>query len=235
MIQLKKSNKRGITSIGWLNSFHSFSFGSYFDPDNVNFGPLRVINDDTVLPGEGFSTHPHKDMEIITIVTEGVIAHKDSTGTDGTIGVMEAQRMTAGSGILHSEFNASDTETLKFFQIWILPDKRGLPPSYQDIKIDQQRMNNNLMKIADKSTEDNVLFINQDAQLYISKLSEGNSVNHKTKIDRGLYLHLISGKLKVEGEALLPGDAVSILKKTEININAESDSLFLLFDLSMNL
>ncbi|MHB9041730.1 MAG: pirin family protein [Melioribacteraceae bacterium] len=130
MIDIKKSNERGHTQIDWLDSYHSFSFGEYYDPSNIHFGPLRVMNDDTIQPGEGFPTHPHRDMEIVTIILEGTVAHKDSTGGEGTITVNEVQRMTAGSGIYHSEFNPSDWEILKLLQIWFIPNKLGLTPSY---------------------------------------------------------------------------------------------------------
>jgi len=147
MIEVKKNNERGYTKIDWLDSRHSFSFGEYYDPKNIHFGPLRVINDDIIEAGEGFPTHPHKDMEIVTIILEGTVAHKDSSGGEGTITVNEIQRMTAGKGILHSEFNASDTEILKLLQIWFIPNGQGLTPSYEQMKFSHEEKKNKLLKV----------------------------------------------------------------------------------------
>ena len=147
MIEVRKSNEHEHTKIDWLDSRHSFSFGEYYDPGNIHFGPLRVMNDDIIQPGEGFPTHPHRDMEIVTIILEGTVAHKDSTGGEGTITVNEIQRMTAGKGILHSEFNASNTEILKLLQIWLIPNKQGLMPSYEQMKFSHEEKKNKLLKV----------------------------------------------------------------------------------------
>ncbi|PKL84141.1 MAG: quercetin 2,3-dioxygenase [Ignavibacteriae bacterium HGW-Ignavibacteriae-3] len=234
MIELRKSSERGKTKIDWLESYHSFSFGEYYDPGNTHFGPLRVMNDDIIQPGAGFPTHPHRDMEIVTIVFEGAVAHKDSSGGNGIITVNEVQRMTAGSGIRHSEFNASDTEILKLLQVWLIPVKQGLEPSYDQKKFSHQEKNNRLLKIVSGSEEEGTLFINQDAEIYLSDLEKGKEIKHPLKKERGLYLHLVEGAISAGGKILSPGDAVKITDEESLNISASEDSKLILFDLNMN-
>ena len=234
MIEVKKSDERGHTEIDWLNSRHSFSFGEYYDPENIHFGPLRVMNDDIIQPGEGFPTHPHRDMEIVTIVLEGTVAHKDSSGGEGTIAVNEIQRMTAGKGIMHSEFNASDTEVLKLLQIWFIPNKQGLTPGYEQKKFSHEEKKNKLLKVVGGKKEEGIIFINQDAEIFLSDLEKGKEIIYNLNINRGMYVHVIDGSLNVNNVSLLPGDAAKITQENQIKISANVDSKIILFDLIMD-
>ena len=234
MIEVRKSNERGHTKIDWLDSRHSFSFGEYYDPENIHFGPLRVMNDDIIQPGEGFPTHPHRDMEIVTIVLEGTVAHKDSSGGEGTITVNEIQRMTAGKGIMHSEFNASETEILKFLQIWFIPNKQGLTPGYEQKKFSHEEKKNKLLKVVSGKKEEEILFINQDAEIFMSDLEEGKEISYNLNVNRGLYVHVIDGSLNVNSVSLLSGDAVKVTQENKIKISANINSQIILFDLIMD-
>lgn len=234
MINIKKSSERGHTETYWLDSYHSFSFGEHYDPANINFGPLRVLNDDTVKPGAGFPTHPHRDMEIVTIVFEGTIAHKDSTGGEGTITVNEVQRMTAGKGILHSEYNASDSEMLKLLQIWFIPKEQGLKPSYEQKKFSPESKRNKFLKVVSGKKEDGIIFINQEAEIFLSGLDKGNEIKYELSEGRGIYLHLAEGKVNVNNVSLQSGDAVEITEEKAISISAEENSQIVLFDMAMN-
>ncbi len=234
MIEVRKSNKRGHTKIDWLDSRHSFSFGEYYDPGNIHFGPLRVMNDDIIQPGEGFPTHPHRDMEIVTIILEGTVKHKDNSGGEGTITVNEIQRMTAGKGILHSEFNASDTEILKLLQIWFIPNKQGLTPSYEQIKFSHEEKKNKLLKVVSGKKEDGIIFINQDAEIFLSDLEKGKIIQYKLSKERGVYLHVINGTINVNDISLNNGDAVKITEEDQINISAAENSNIILFDLILD-
>lgn len=234
MKQVVKSADRGRTKIDWLDSFHSFSFGEYFDPGNMGFGPLRVINDDTILPSGGFPTHPHRDMEIITIVTEGAVAHRDNTGGEGLIRPGEVQKMTAGKGILHSEFNASDKHILKLYQIWILPNQLGLKPGYEEFKYNEEDKKNNLLLVASGDVLDGVVFINQEAKIFLSDLETSKNINYSTQEKHGVYIHVISGKLSVNNEDLKEGDAIKITNESNVNIEATESAKFILFDVVMN-
>ena len=193
MLEVLRSKERGRTKIDWLDSYHSFSFGEYYDPKNMGFGPLRVINDDLIQAGAGFPTHPHRDMEIVTIVTQGAVAHRDSSGGEGIIRVGEVQKMSAGKGIFHSEFNASDKEILKLYQIWIMPNQNGLKPGYEDIRYDVAEKKNKLLLAASNNHDDGVIFLNQDAKIYLADLEAGTSVSYQT--DKFLHPNLL--KLKV--------------------------------------
>jgi redox-sensitive bicupin YhaK (pirin superfamily) len=234
VIEVRKSNKRGHTKIDWLDSRHSFSFGEYYDPGNIHFGPLRVMNDDIIQPGEGFPTHPHRDMEIVTIILEGTVTHKDSSGGEGTITVNEIQRMTAGKGILHSEFNASDTEILKLLQIWFIPNKQGLTPSYEQIKFSHEEKKNKLLKVVSGKKEDGIIFINQDAEIFLSDLEKGKIIQYKLSKERSVYLHVINGTINVNDISLNNGDAVKITEEDQINISAAENSNIILFDLILD-
>jgi redox-sensitive bicupin YhaK (pirin superfamily) len=234
VIEVRKSNKRGHTKIDWLDSRHSFSFGEYYDPGNIHFGPLRVMNDDIIQPGEGFPTHPHRDMEIVTIILEGTVKHKDNSGGEGTITVNEIQRMTAGKGILHSEFNASDTEILKLLQIWFIPNKQGLTPSYEQIKFSHEEKKNKLLKVVSGKKEDGIIFINQDAEIFLSDLEKGKIIQYKLSKERGVYLHVINGTINVNDISLNNGDAVKITEEDQINISAAENSNIILFDLILD-
>ena len=234
MIEIRRSNERGRTKINWLDSYHSFSFGEYYDPTNLHFGPLRVMNDDLILPNSGFPTHPHNNMEIVTIILEGIVAHKDSSGGEGTITVNEVQRMTAGSGIRHSEFNPSAIEDLKLLQIWFIPNKPGLTPSYEQKKFSHEDKKNKLLKVVSGVKEDGVIFINQDAVIYLSDLDKSKQVMLKVSDGRGVYVHIIEGSANVNGQLLNGGDAAKLTEEKEISILAETDTKIILFDMTMD-
>ena len=233
MLSIIRSNQRGHTKIDWLDSYHSFSFGEYYDPSNIHFGPLRVMNHDLIQPGAGFPTHPHREMEIVTIVLEGVVAHRDSTGGHGMIGVNEIQRMTAGSGIQHSEFNPSDDIVLNLLQIWFIPNKSGLTPGYEQKKYSHEEKKNKLLKVVSGNKDEGLIFINQDADIYLSDLNKGKNVSYSAKDGRGVYLYVIKGKIVVNDAVLGTGDAVKIEETGELHIEASEDSSLILFDLTM--
>lgn len=234
MIKIKRASERGNTKIDWLNSYHSFSFGEYYDPENMGFGPLRVLNDDTVQPGAGFPTHPHRDMEIISVVTSGVMAHRDNTGGEGIIRPGIIQKMSAGKGILHSEFNASDKEILKLIQIWILPNKKGIKPSYEEMRFELEDKKNKLLLVASGDVNDGVIFINQNVLIYLSDLEKGKKQDYEIRKNRAVYLHLIEGKLEINGLHIFSGDSLQILDEPVLTINAEAESEFIVFDLAMD-
>jgi quercetin 2,3-dioxygenase len=234
MIEVRKSNERGRTKIDWLDSYHSFSFGDYYDPTNLHFGPLRVLNDDLIQPGGGFPTHPHKEMEIVTIVTEGTVTHKDSSGGHGTISVNEIQRMTAGRGIFHSEFNNSNFDELKLYQIWFLPNKQNLEPSYEQKKYSNADKKNKLLKVVSNRKEDGIIFINQDADIFLSDLESDTILDYNIGNNRGGYIHVIEGRIVVNGIPLANGDAVKISDEKRISIKGEEDSKIILFDLTLD-
>jgi hypothetical protein len=235
MLSIRRSEDRGRTKIDWLDSYHSFSFGEYYDPEHLNFGPLRVLNDDTILPTSGFPTHPHRDMEIVSIVTNGAMAHSDSTGSSGVIGINDIQRMTAGKGIMHSEFNASDNVTLKLIQIWFLPNQKGLTPSYEQITFEPEERKNNLLLVVSGNKKDGVVFINQDAKIFLSDLEKGNFVSHNTKSERGIYVHVAEGEIEINSKVLKYGDAAKITHEDKVKITSLADSKIILFDLTMDI
>lgn len=233
MIEKRKNGERGRTKIDWLESYHSFSFGEYYDSSNIHFGPLRVMNDDIIQAGGGFPIHPHSDMEIVTIVLEGTVAHKDSTGGEGTITVNEIQRMTAGKGIQHSEFNPSDSEVLRLIQIWFIPNQRGLKPSYEQKKFSYEEKKNSLLKVVSGRKEDGIIFINQDAEIFLSDLDKEKEIKYEIDTNHGAYLHLIEGAVNVNGMSLLPGDAVKLFQEKILVVNSLESSKIILFDMEM--
>lgn len=234
MLEVLRSNERGRTKIDWLDSYHSFSFGEYYNPENMGFGPIRVINDDLIQPGGGFPTHPHRDMEIVTIVTQGAVAHRDSSGGEGIIHVGEVQKMSAGKGIFHSEFNASDKEILKLYQIWIMPNQNGIKPAYEDITYDVSEKKNKLLLVASNNHADGVIFINQDAKVFLSDLDAGRNVSYKTEKSRGIYLHITNGSVEVAETKLSSGDAIKLFDVEGLEIKATENAGFILFDVVLN-
>jgi redox-sensitive bicupin YhaK (pirin superfamily) len=230
MKSIFRAGSRGVTRIEWLTSYHSFSFGNYFDPSKINFGPLRVINDDYIEPGGGFPTHPHNNMEIITLVLEGALAHADSTGNEEVIRYGEIQKMSAGRGILHSEFNGSDSERVHLLQIWIVPDKAGLDPYYETIKFSPSDIKNNLFKIAGRKG-DNSVYINQDAELFLAEFDKGKTFSYTVNDTRQVYIHVIDGEIEIDGSVLTAGDAYAVDEPASINFGFNSNSRFILFDL----
>lgn len=234
MIQIHKSEDRGKTHIDWLESYHNFSFGHYYDPENIQFGPIRVLNDDIIAPGAGFPTHPHNNMEIVTISLEGELAHEDSTGGKGVIRPGEVQRMTAGKGVYHSEFNNSKDKPAHILQIWFIPDKAGYEPSYDQKKYNQNDAKNSLLKLVSKKEGDGIVTINQDADLYLSHLEKENIIKHKISDGRGVYLFLIDGLLKVNENEIKPRDAVKVSEENGLTITAKNNARFILFDVRLN-
>ncbi len=233
MLRIQKASDRGESRTGWLDSRHSFSFNQWYDPKWVHFGPLRVLNEDYVRAGAGFPTHPHRDMEILTYVVEGALEHRDSTGSHGVIHAGELQRMSAGRGITHSEFNHSADDTLHFLQIWIIPDTASLEPGYEQKEYSAEARGNILLPVAMKNPQGAALEIHQDAIMYISRLDAGRSVSHVLHAGRGAYAFLISGGITVDGTALAPGDAALIDEESSVMISSTEDSELVFFDLPM--
>jgi hypothetical protein len=234
MIKIIKNENRGRTKIDWLNSYHSFSFGNYFDYDQMNFGPLRVINEDFIEPDKGFPTHPHHNMEIITYVLEGALKHKDSTGTSSVIKAGDLQKMSAGKGVFHSEFNPSKTDRVHLFQIWIVPDKLGINPYYEQYSLNKENMQNKLFLVASNEKVEGKVFINQDAKMYLADIEKTKQINYKINNARGVYLHLINGEISAGGMNLSTGDAAAISDEENIEIKALESSELILFDVIMN-
>ncbi len=233
MINIVKSNQRGRTKIDWLNSFHSFSFSEYFDRERMQFGPLRVLNEDFVLPAAGFPTHPHKNMEIITYVLHGALEHRDSTGTHSVINAGDLQKMTAGKGVYHSEFNPSKVEDVHLFQIWIMPDKLDLTPSYEQITLSKDERKNKLQLVASNKKSEGKIFISQDVNLYLADLEKGTEKKLQIENGRGVFLQTISGELSIGEFQLSQGDAVEVSGETEIIFSAKSDTELMLFDVKI--
>jgi redox-sensitive bicupin YhaK (pirin superfamily) len=231
VIQLRRSNDRGQTRLNWLDSRHTFSFGDYYDPQNMGFSHLRVINEDRVIPGAGFPTHSHRDMEIITYVLEGALAHKDSTGTSSVIRVGEAQRMSAGTGISHSEYNASETEPVHFLQIWIIPAQTGLTPGYeqQAFPLDQNRGRWTL--IAAKNGHDGAVTVHQDVDVWAARFSSGEQASFRLKPSRQVWAHLAHGAGMLSGTPLRAGDGAAASQEDILEFKAVEDAEILLFDL----
>jgi hypothetical protein len=232
MITLRRSTERGGGNYGWLNTRHTFSFSDYWDPKWMGFRSLRVINEDWVAPGVGFPTHPHADMEIITYVLEGKLEHKDSLGTGSVILPGDGQRMTAGSGIRHSELNPSDKEQVHLYQIWILPEKKGLKPSYEQKTFPASEKQGKLRLIASRDAKDGSVKINQDAQLYVSVLAAGDEVEHAFAKGRHGWLQVARGTVELNGKKLSAGDGAAISDEEAVTIKAAGESEVLLFDLA---
>ena len=234
MIQLRPSSERGSVNIGWLNSKHSFSFGHYYDANHMGFRNLRVINEDKVLPSQGFGTHGHRDMEIISYVISGELAHKDSMGNGSTLRKGDVQRMSAGTGVRHSEFNASDSETVHFLQIWILPNQGGHTPGYEEKNFTGKK-DNNLCLLVSGTNEANALNINADVHLFGSELEQNKELTYNINKNRHVWVQLIHGALEIssskENIQIQAGDGLAISNHSSIILKAQKDSEFLLFDL----
>ena len=230
MITLRKASDRGQTKIDWLDSRHTFSFGDYFDPNENGFSVLRVINDDWIAKAKGFGTHPHRDMEIITYVLQGAVAHRDSLGTQTVIPAGDVQRMTAGTGIQHSEFNPSPSEDLHLLQIWILPEARGIKPGYEQ-KTLGDRTKGKLALVASHDGGDGALKIHQNTDLYIGALTKGQSAERGLAAGRNAYVHVARGKLDLNGLAMGEGDGAKVSGETHLKFSATDDAEVLLFDL----
>ena len=231
MITVRKSEERGRTKIGWLDSRHSFSFGEYYDPGFESFGPLRVINEDWIKGGAGFPPHPHRDMEIVTYIVEGAIAHKDSSGGGGTIRPGEIQRMSAGRGITHAEFNASRDQPCHLLQIWIIPSERGIEPGYEQKPIDAAAVQNHFARIAGPDPQGNEVRLVQDAEIWAAKLDAGIEILHPLVQGRKVWLQVVKGDVSVGGESLKAGDAAAITDQSQIALRSKTAAEVLLFDL----
>jgi len=233
MIQVLKSNERGHANHGWLDTNYTFSFSDYYDPRRMGFRHLRVINEDTIAPGGEFGMHPHQDMEIITYILEGAIEHKDSMGNGGVIRPGEIQRMSAGTGVYHSESNPSKTDPTHLLQIWLFPNKKGVKPSYEQKTLPKEDRLDALQLLAGPEGAGGVVTIQQDAQLYSSLLSKGKKVKHAFKDGRHGWLQMARGEATVNGTKVAAGDGVAVEAEPEITIEgAAPESEFLLFDLS---
>lgn len=231
MIELRRSEDRGLANLGWLHSRHTFSFGHYYDPRHTGFGPLLVINEDQVQAGKGFGTHGHRDMEIISYVLDGELAHKDSMGNGSVLRYGDVQRMSAGTGVMHSEFNNSPDKLVHFLQIWIEPSVKDIQPSYEEKHFDAASKQGQLRLIASSDGRDGSVTIHQDARLYASILQGGASIVHALGSGRTAYLHLIRGQMTVNGQRLGAGDALKITDEKNVHAGEAEAAEFLLFDL----
>lgn len=231
-VEIRKSGERGKANFGWLDSKHSFSFGHYYDPQYMGFGPLRVINEDKVAGGGGFPAHPHSDMEIISYVLEGEMEHKDSIGTGSVIRPGDLQRMSAGTGIRHSEYNASRTEPVHFLQIWIIPEKRGLEPGYEQKTFSVEEKRGRLRLIGSRDARDGSITIHQDVDLYATVLEAGEQVEHVLRPGRVAWIQVVRGSVELNGEVLLQGDGVAVADGGDLQITCKTSSEVLLFDMT---
>ena len=232
MITFRDRSARGQTRNGWLDSKHSFSFGDYYDPAEQGFRALRVINEDRVIPGAGFPRHGHRDMDIISYVLDGALQHKDSIGNGAVIKPGEIQRMSAGTGIEHSEFNASLTEPLHFLQIWIIPEKRGLPPSYEQKPVPLAERRGKLRLVAAPDAKAGAVLLHEDARVFVANLAAGERVSHDIAPGRGVWVQIARGIAGLNGTEMREGDGAGLENEKSATIEAETDSEILLFDLA---
>jgi quercetin 2,3-dioxygenase len=232
MMNLRKATERGHADHGWLNSHHTFSFADYYDPAHMGFRALRVINDDTVAPGRGFGAHPHRDMEIISYVLEGALAHKDSMGTGSTIEPGDVQRMSAGTGVVHSEFNASDKAKVHFLQIWIIPDKRGDKPGYEQKRFTAEDKAGRLRLVASPDGRDGSVTVHADAALYAGLFGAGERAELPIAQGRHAWVHVARGKVRANGKDLAAGDGLALSDETAVTIEGIDGGEVLVFDLA---
>jgi quercetin 2,3-dioxygenase len=232
MIVIRSAQERGAANFGWLDSRHTFSFGNYYDPNHMGFADLRVINEDKITPAQGFGTHGHQDMEIITYVLEGAIAHKDSLGTGSTILPGDVQRMSAGTGIRHSEFNASETDPAHFLQIWILPEAKGIEPGYEQKTFSEAEKRGKLKLVGSRDGREGSITIHQDVNLYASVLQPGDEVSHTLSPDRVAWLQVARGAVLLNDQPLTAGDGVAISQESQVTVKGTGEaSEVLLFDM----
>jgi len=231
MMKIRKANERGHASHGWLDTYHTFSFADYYDPQWVGFRSLRVINDDLVMPGMGFGTHPHRDMEIITYILSGALEHKDSLGNGRVIRAGEVQYMAAGTGVQHSEFNPASDEPVHLLQVWIQPDRKGVTPRYAERSL-KDAAAGTLHLVTSKTGRDGSIAIHQDADLWLAKLDAANRVIHNLAPGRHAWIHVAEGQVSFNGETLRGGDAVAVSEETALELSATLPAQVLLFDLN---
>jgi len=234
MIEIRKAQDRGHSHIDWLDSYFTFSFGEYYDPDHIQFGYLRVMNEDRIKPSMGFGTHPHRDMEIITVMLEGELAHKDSIGNGSVIKKGDIQKMTAGSGIMHSEFNNSDSVEAHLLQIWITPNRMGLTPGYEQISIDDLDNTDEIKLIASGKVNkgNGIIKVNQDIELFLGRLDKNRKVEFSTEDSNKIWIQLISGQMSINGKELSTGDGAAITESDILNIESKEKSEFLIFEMN---
>jgi len=232
MITIRKAAERGHANHGWLDTYHTFSFSDYQDLRHMRFRSLRVMNEDRVAPGQGFGTHPHRDMEIVTYVLSGALEHRDSMGNGEVLRPGEFQRMSAGSGITHSEFNPSPSEEVHLYQIWLLPEAKGIEPSYEQKRFDETGRRNQLQLVASRDAAAGSLRIHQDAKIYLANLDNGTKLRHELPVDRHAWLQVLRGLLTLNGHPLSTSDGAAISEETDLAIQATSDAELMLFDLS---
>jgi len=231
MISFRDHTERGVSRFNWLDSRHTFSFAEYHDREHMGFRSLRVINDDRVSPGAGFPSHSHRDMDIISYVLDGALAHKDSLGNGTVIRPGEVQRMSAGTGIVHSEFNPSQSDPVRFLQIWIIPEKQGLAPSYEQKDFRVQEPSGTLRLVAAAGGPDGALTLNEDAQMYAGRLSSGARIVHKIAPGRGVWVQVARGTVALNGTEMQEGDGAAVENEAAIALDARTDTEILLFDL----
>lgn len=232
MIKIRRNQERGHADHGWLDSYHTFSFANYYDPKHMGFRSLRVINEDRVAPGRGFGAHPHRDMEILSYVLDGKLAHQDSMGHQEVLGPNEIQRMSAGNGVVHSEFNGSKTDPVHFLQIWIEPATNGTPASYEQIKFEPEEKQSRWKLLAAPEAGPGVSRINQDAKVMVSELRADEQLSYRLAPNRYGWLQVVRGGILINGEALGTGDAAAIEKIETLDLKAQTDSEILFFDLA---
>lgn len=232
MIRVRKAQDRGHANHGWLDTYHTFSFSSYRDPNHVHFRALRVMNEDFVAAGQGFGTHPHNDMEIVTYVLEGALEHKDSMGNGEVLRPGEFQRMSAGTGITHSEFNPSATEPVHLYQIWLFPDRKGIEPSYEQKRFPAEDRRNRLQLVASREAESGSLLIHQDAKIYLSLLDKDSHVEHELPNERHAWLQVLRGSVTLNGVELKTSDGAAVSEEGSLSIQANEDAEIMLFDLA---
>lgn len=232
MIQIRKASDRGFADYGWLQTRHTFSFADYRDPRHTRFRTLRVMNEDTVQPGQGFGTHPHRDMEIVTYVLEGALEHKDSMGNGEVLRAGEFQRMSAGSGITHSEFNPSADEPVHLYQIWLLPADKGIEPSYEQKRFAEDERHNRFRLVASPDAAEGSLKIHQDVRIFLASLDDGARVAHDLPRGRHAWLQVLRGAASLNGQDLQAGDGVAVSNEATLEIRANESSEVMLFDLN---
>jgi redox-sensitive bicupin YhaK (pirin superfamily) len=232
MKTLRRSQDRGHTRLSWLDSAHSFSFGDYYDPEQNGFGALVVINDDHVAPGRGFGMHPHRDMEIVTVVLSGALEHRDSLGNGSVIRPGEVQRMTAGTGIRHSEYNPSPSDPVHLYQIWLLPERRGLTPGYEQKSLDPEAARGRWQLLASRDGRDGSVTIHQDAELHRAVLTAGGVLDYRLTPGRRAWLQVLRSQATVDGTRLATGDGLALADEPGLSVHAEEETDILLFDLA---
>lgn len=232
MLQVRKSSDRGHFEHGWLDTYHTFSFGQYRDPRQMGFRSLRVMNEDRVEPGQGFGTHPHQNMEIVTYVLAGALEHRDSMGNGEVLRPGEFQRMSAGTGITHSEFNPSQSEPVHLYQIWLLPERNGIEPSYEQKQFPQAERRNRLRLVASRDAADGSLLIHQDARIFLASIDKGQQVSQPLGVGRHAWLQVLRGQVSLNGQDLNTSDGAAASDERQLTIEAQSDAEILLFDLA---